>query len=1261
MERRYTVDIHANQGLQAVGINIRAGQSVTLSYLDGQWSDASDAPLFGPQGDASREAGSDAYLPGHPIACLVGKVGDSVFSLGNGDTIPDNLEGQLLLGFNGSKQASADSIGAYVGVLQIQISSWWPTALVVVNANQQWQTAGVVLESHQHVRVKARRGRWMLSETEGFCNADGYPGLMDNASPVADVAVGCLIGKVGEQIFRIGSEGKLPKQLSGELFLMANDSTNGLVNGEVNDEVENSQAKNDYKTGRLTVELDSISTEIQVAANTPEQTTGIMIDERSDVYVRVVGGQWTSTAGAAPHSALGDGTPAGATAPLPGQPRGMLIARIGDQPPIAVANGVLISNTATSNTAIPNTATSNIATVTQAGELRLGMNIEEDQHAGLDGDIHVEVTGAVPVSGARPCLNTRETEMIKVTPPAVPVKIMAISAWIRPDRGEPSNQTVPVFSMSDEKGARVVLCIDPVSVHYSDKPADGEPTQPVARYSIDHILPDKEWTFIMFSTDGSTVSLHCHTGTQSHNITAPLEGGILECLINEITIAGMVDQYVTPFSGTVASVAVWDRPLSPEDFTQLTTKALKGDEVGLAQYWPLNEGRGLSVCDLVKAKPGKLMDLRAADVAPVWQETILPITTIIKKNVHARGGWQFTNIEIVHHASSAIKIVASGQVKGHPDAAIHSAAGDLQQAGSDLHPLATAPVGSLIGRIGSHVFAIGEEVDISPLWHGKLYLKLNTPEQTAHHNEGVINVDIEIPWDAQLILPHPARPAAYSGSRNSLLSQSRHMVAAQLADAHKQSNDSVQDAHAKAAKKLAAATAPWQDLVVVGNSGLSKFKMHAQGSSEKSELMARISTFDAGEQMLEFAPMMAVNTRKRLVYVVNQNAFGFDKDNVDIELYSFSGKKLETHSIRVRNTVLNWGSIVNALWCDEFTNTLYVLTSTWDQRQGQANFLQTLFAVNTVGFQSVNWLLDFRRDLFPGFYGGRANDFKSGTFYYDIKGATPNAEYADRVHAATRFWMSGNSAHKKLYINGRGKVWQVDLSSNEVTTVNLPGGWPIAFTADDVSERFYWLDFDNKELRLKEGANTTSTILSTDGTALALDSDNQRVFISTPEGVVIVDLTRNQSVPTTFAREQYVDMVFYDPAQAQQHFLAEVVEKRKEAARVKAKKIADAHASVAQDKQNELAKLQMTHEDANRKRAKAVNETTAKVTAQRTKLAQAHDSSKQQIQAAHNKAYSDRSTALSDKQWHIDRAHQDAAVKRSPAEAKLRNARAKRH
>lgn len=113
--------IQANIKWQNTGVNIQPGTPVNIAYQSGLWTanpNDNNGQLYNADGNPWFIAGKAGYtMPGQNEGSLIGKVGDTVFFVGMGATVPSNLQGELQLCINDDLNAIygvgfADNIGS---------------------------------------------------------------------------------------------------------------------------------------------------------------------------------------------------------------------------------------------------------------------------------------------------------------------------------------------------------------------------------------------------------------------------------------------------------------------------------------------------------------------------------------------------------------------------------------------------------------------------------------------------------------------------------------------------------------------------------------------------------------------------------------------------------------------------------------------------------------------------------------------------------------------------------------------------------------------------------------------------------------------------------------------------------------------------------------------------------------------------------------------------------------------------------------------
>ncbi len=1226
MQRSFDVEVHAAAGLQPVGIMVNEGQEVSITYLSGKWETA------GPSKKGSKTA--DPIMPGAKVGALIGKVGQQLFQVDRKGTaaIPEGAVGELLLGINDAPRNVAKASGS----LMVRVETFWPTAIVLVDAGDKWQPSGLTVQSNQRVTVSARGGRWMPNPGKGYCDAGGYGENGDEGFPLPGAPEGALIARIGKKVFQVGrGGGHVPHGAAGPLHFMANDD-------------DPSQG---HKPGHLRVEVESLATEFSVKASQDWQSTGILVGRRDQASIQATGGQWSAIPDSPLHGPAGIGKSAGKGAPMPKQPLGALVGKVGGKS-FLVAEGA----------AVPDGL---------EGELKLTINADRKVLHVLGGRIHVEISGAAAVAGARPCMHLGGGAKILVTPHAHREKILTVAAWVRAHWDRRKHMVVPVLSGSDAAGLRFMLTLNPLGAIYSSN----DPIDPKARLKPHVYLPDEiptdTWMHVAFVVEEKAIRLHCSAGPR-RELKFPYRDGFLEAMLTHMCIGGSDHLGAGTFDGSVAEVTLWNRALSRQEVESIADRQMRGDEPGLLQYWPLHEGRGRSVADLCRAKEGTISG--PANSRADWSEEILPIARTLRKRLLARGSWQNTDVEIVQAGKKPITITAEGDVTGRADAAVHSASGELNRPAGENHPLPGHPTGALIARVGNRIVPVGKQVQLPHDVRGKLSLMLNSDPSTLHQNQGSLDVTIVVPPTTECILPHPARLFAYSGSKNSLLAQAKKKAAATIATAHQKANDKIQQAHQTAKETLSQATASLQFLFCATNSGIVRFQMQRSGPPTRKFIANTSSRFDIGYTTVEIPLHMAIDAKDRRIYWASQHEWE-EKPHIDIHSARWDGSQARVDGVNIYSDELRRSSVVGAMAVDPIREVLYVLRSTWDQNPAQGNYLQTIDAHPLDNLTSRRVVATFRRGHMPGIYGFNKPNL-ANVFLPDIPGKFPEHDYHNRAIVATSWWMALDLIRNRMFINGRGKIWRVELSSGAVSTVPVPGRWPVAMNYDEASDTLYWIQYvhstgTTRRLcplgSMRSNGSAQRQIGNVMGHGLTLDLPRKRVFCAFDRGIADIDLTV-QPVGTgteMIARgPQFHHLFFEDPVASEKRLhdeaFSESNEARKAAAAEKAKIIAAAHDKANSQKQAKLKELQQKQDDANTRRAKAQKSSQGKINAKRKELAKAHDNHDKKIAAATAKAHSDRAKALADKKRKIDQANVEAAEKKAPAEKKLREARQKK-
>lgn len=114
-----------------------------------------------------------------------------------------------------------------------------------VHADRKWQKTGIKVTKLEKAVITYRDGSWNISPAVRGCGANGTgvyiakPGYTMPGKPE-----GGLIGRIGSDVFWIGSRGETPAGLQGELELCVNDDLDGRYGAGFQD-----------NSGSITVEI----------------------------------------------------------------------------------------------------------------------------------------------------------------------------------------------------------------------------------------------------------------------------------------------------------------------------------------------------------------------------------------------------------------------------------------------------------------------------------------------------------------------------------------------------------------------------------------------------------------------------------------------------------------------------------------------------------------------------------------------------------------------------------------------------------------------------------------------------------------------------------------------------------------------------------------------------------------------------------------------------------------------------------------------
>ena len=113
---------------QNTNIKITAGTPASIAYVNGAWTanpNDNNGELYGPAGNPTYISAKEGYtMPGENEGALIGKVGDSVFLVGESGDIPANLTGDLELCINDDLNAQYGAgFEDNLGIMVVQVTT----------------------------------------------------------------------------------------------------------------------------------------------------------------------------------------------------------------------------------------------------------------------------------------------------------------------------------------------------------------------------------------------------------------------------------------------------------------------------------------------------------------------------------------------------------------------------------------------------------------------------------------------------------------------------------------------------------------------------------------------------------------------------------------------------------------------------------------------------------------------------------------------------------------------------------------------------------------------------------------------------------------------------------------------------------------------------------------------------------------------------------------------------------------------------------
>ena len=120
-------------------------------------------------------------------------------------------------------------------------------------------------------------------------------------------------------------------------------------------------------------------------------------------------------------------------------------------------------------------------------------------------------------------------------------------------------------------------------------------------------LQVNQWQHLAGTYDGSTIRIYKDGNFVA---SAPLTGAV------NSPAELIIGKWISSFDGMIDEVRFWAVTRSQEEISSTMNVPLVGTETGLAGYWQLDDGAGLSVAD--SATNGRNGALAAAPAAPIW-------------------------------------------------------------------------------------------------------------------------------------------------------------------------------------------------------------------------------------------------------------------------------------------------------------------------------------------------------------------------------------------------------------------------------------------------------------------------------------------------------------------------------------------------------------------------------------------------------------------------------------------------------------------
>lgn len=173
--------------------------------------------------------------------------------------------------------------------------------------------------------------------------------------------------------------------------------------------------------------------------------------------------------------------------------------------------------------------------------------------------------------------------------PSLQTLSYTVEVWIKP-KGKPNEEWKGIIG---KPGRNYHIWIHNAGyVHHRFHA--GQSTNAGAPNTPNGSLKWDQWNHLAITNDGTTAKTYINGDLQAEGPT----GGALVVHKTPLYVARSLDEAVGRyFKGQMADIRVWNQVRSPEEIKNCIGQRLKGNEPGLAAYWPLNEGTGTTVID----------------------------------------------------------------------------------------------------------------------------------------------------------------------------------------------------------------------------------------------------------------------------------------------------------------------------------------------------------------------------------------------------------------------------------------------------------------------------------------------------------------------------------------------------------------------------------------------------------------------------------------------------------------------------------------